>query len=151
MAWLPVLTLVVLLAGCGGDAGQAPAEPAPAEDEAPAAVKTYTLRGEVTGMPEGEDSRIRVHHEAIPDFEMHGEVVGMDAMTMAFQPAEGISLDGIEIGTKVTFDWAISDAVPSGEIVRVEILPDDAVLNFDAPSVDGAEGDEAADHGGHEH
>lgn len=145
-----ILVATLFLAGCGGgveDAAPAP-EAESAETETGTTVeKTYVLRGEVTALPEGEDTRIRVHHEAIPDFEVNGEVVGMDAMTMAFQPAEGVSLDGLEVGSKVTFDWRISDAAPYGEVVRIEILPGDAVLDFGAPEGD----DEAPAEEGHDH
>jgi hypothetical protein len=64
----------------------------------------YTVRGEVRALPGAGHARneIVVKHEAIPEYrDETGKVVGMDAMTMPFYLAPGVSADGLKVGDKV--------------------------------------------------
>jgi len=101
-------------------------------------IDRYTLRGEVTALPDGTDpARIYVLHEAIPTFRMDGEIVGMDSMTMPFALAPDVTAEGLEVGTKVELDWEISEDAPAGVVVRLEALPADTVLELRRPSREG--------------
>ena len=124
------VTLLALLAssvllGCGRKE---------AKPEAPT-LHTYELRGVVSRLPDPADTQIWIHHEAMPDFvDIFGEISGMEAMTMPFTPAPNLSLEGIEMGSKVSFrlevDW--QSAVPA-RITAIAVLPADTQLDFEPP------------------
>lgn len=89
----------------------------------------YEVRGELIRLPVG-DRPMQIRHEAIPNFRnMQGEVVGMDAMTMPFPVAPGVSLDGLAVGDRVRFDFEVRwGGRPPYQIVRIEKLPEGTVL-----------------------
>lgn len=124
------LTLGLVAAGCGGS------EPAadPAADEPPD--QTYTLRGEVVGLPEeGDEQRqLRVHHESLPDFVgFEGEVVGMASMTMPFPLADSVELEDVEEGDKVEMTFEVRwESSPPLQVVDLEELPADTQLRFES-------------------
>lgn len=138
---LPVclcLLLVAVLPACGG-------APEPSQDEAPAAaqdegggdggdVQVYETRGQVTALPDPADplTNLRIRHEPIHDFvSIDGEVVGMNSMNMPFPVAEGVGLEGIEVGDPVSFtlevDW---DGDPAYQVTRIEALPEGTELTW---------------------
>ena len=93
------------------------------------------MRGQVTALPDPSDplSNLRLRHEAVDDFVgMDGEVVGMDSMNMPFPVAEGLSLEGLEVGDPVVFtlevDW---DGDPAYQVTRIERLPEGTELIWD--------------------
>lgn len=117
---LPLLIVAILVA-CGGE----PAEVQPA--------RTYTLRGVVRELPEGErQEAITVHHEAIPDFVgLTGESEPMAAMTMTFTLDPELQLDGVAVGQKVEFDLVVDwDGSPPALVTRVAPLPTETELQF---------------------
>lgn len=127
------------LAGCS----ERPASPPPASDEAPAEtsaaagdvqIDTYTVRGEIEELPEpGRPmSALRIHHEAIDNFvNRAGKVVGMGSMTMEFPVAEGVSLEGLAVGQKVEFTFAMARTPTGGyRVTAIRPLPDETVLEF---------------------
>jgi Cu/Ag efflux protein CusF len=96
----PLAAAALAFAGC------APKETTPA-----AAPDRYEVRGEIVALPSLGSREVRVRHEAIPDFrDDGGRKVGMEAMTMPFTLAEGVSTDGFAVGDAVSFtlevDWA---------------------------------------------
>jgi len=128
-----LLCLTLAAAGCGGSgsAGRAQAdEPAEPPDQ------TYTVRGEVAGMPrEGDELRqIRIHHEPLPDFVgFEGKVVGMASMTMPFPLADAVDVGGIEDGDKVEMTFEVRwEGSPPLRVVKIEELPADTPLDFDS-------------------
>ncbi len=114
---LPALVLVLpaLLAGCSkpGKAG--------------AAGRDYTLRGVVRQLPDPKDpgTSFYLEHEAIPNFvNREGEASEMMSMTMPFDLARGVSLDGVAVGDPVEatmhVDWEADRPV---ELTRLAELP----------------------------
>ena len=96
----PVLALLLLANACGDD-GRAPSAPPDA---------TYTAEGRVDRLPRaGADVReVSIAHEAIPGFrDREGDPVGMEAMTMQFEVAPDVSLDGVSAGDRVRFTFEV--------------------------------------------
>lgn len=132
---IPILALL-LVAACGGGAGEPTAKD---DDDAPSPTavtdaRTYQVRGQVTGLPDPADpmANFTIRHEAIDDFEsMDGEVVGMSSMSMPFPVGSEVSLDGVEVGDKVSFtlevDW---DGDPAYQVTSLEALPADTELDY---------------------
>lgn len=65
----------------------------------------YTVRGEVVALPAGDDD-LMVRHEAIPEFRS-GATMGMDVMVMPFPLGEGVSLDGVTPGDKLSVTFSV--------------------------------------------
>jgi hypothetical protein len=118
-----VVAIVVAVLGAGCSKRGEPAE----------ADQTYTVRGAVERMPTPSDHHMYVRHEAIPDF-VHEDGVarGMDSMSMPFDIGEGVSTDGVTVGTKVTMTfevrWKSSHRL---RITAIEALPADTELQFE--------------------
>jgi Cu/Ag efflux protein CusF len=117
-AFLTCLALL-LAAGCSGRE---------------ASGRDYTVRGQVRQLPDPAASAndLSIAHEAIDDWTTRdGTVQGMDPMTMPFEVAEEVSLDGIEVGDVIEFtlhvDWGAETEV---EITRVRELPAGTKLTF---------------------
>lgn len=73
----------------------------------------YAVRGVVRQLPAPGDPAggFFLHHEAIAGFVgRDGQASGMDSMTMPFELAQGVSLDGLAVGDPVEIrlhvDWA---------------------------------------------
>lgn len=128
-AFLAVAALVLGLAACRGDDPGGEAAPADPPDQ------TYTVRGEVAGLPqEGEATRqLRVHHESVPGFVgFEGEVVGMASMTMPFPLADSVDLAGVEVGDKVEMTFEVRwEGSPPLTVVALRELPAGTVLDFE--------------------
>ena len=89
--------------------------------------RRYDVVGVVRGLEvDDEVTRLRVEHEAIPDFvDIDGETVGMDAMTMTLTVWRGVVLpeslaDGDPVRFQLDVDWT---RTPTGMIVALEVLP----------------------------
>jgi len=103
-------------------------------------VAVYTVRGRVASVPDPSKpaSEFRVHHEPIPSFKSGGEVVGMNAMVMPFEPlAEGVSLEDIEPGDIVELSFEVvydpvDLRVRGYTTIAVRELPADTALNLGA-------------------
>lgn len=111
--------VLLAAAGCAGKA-------APGRD--------YTVRGQVRQIPDPATpgSGLYIGHEAIDDWVgRNGEVEGMDPMTMPFEVADGVSIEGIQPGDVIEFtlhvDWEADTPV---EITRLRELPPDTNLVF---------------------
>ena len=120
---LLILTVLLSLAGCSGR-------------EKTGAGRTYTLRGQVTQLPDPNNpgEGLYINHEAIDDFvSRDGEMVGMDPMAMPFPVDEEVPLEGIQVGdvieVKLHVDW---EAEPAAEIVAIRKLPPGTKLIFRA-------------------
>ena len=75
-----------------------------AEVPPPQPASTYEVAGEIVRLPTAERPEILLQHEAVPGFrDENGKVVGMDAMTMPFALASGVSVEGLTVGDKVSF------------------------------------------------
>ncbi|MGD9689927.1 MAG: copper-binding protein [Phycisphaerales bacterium] len=135
--------MAVVAAGAACDrrknAAATPTAATPADQNQ--AMQVYTVRGEVFELPDPANPRsaFRVRHEAIDNWMgSKGEIVGMSAMTMEFEPGPGVSLDGLTPGTKVamTFEvwWEGQPPLryPRHRITRLEKLPAETELEFRA-------------------
>lgn len=125
------LSLALLAAGCSG---------AEETDGAEGRGHTYTVRGQVTQLPDPRNpgSGIHISHEAIDDYVgRSGKVEGMDPMNMPFLVAEGVSLEGIAPRDVVEFDLRVDwEAERSVEITRIRELPPGTKLVFRAAEPD---------------
>jgi hypothetical protein len=102
----------------------------------PESGRIYTVRAQVVGLPDPANpgTGLTLNHEAIDEFvDRSGEVVGMDPMSMPFPVAEGVSLDGIEVGdvveVELRVDWG---GDPEVAITGVRELPRGTKLDFRA-------------------
>ncbi|MEM8963209.1 MAG: copper-binding protein [Acidobacteriota bacterium] len=150
---LVTVTVLVMLSlgGC--------AEPAPPEPDAVYTTRALVRQIPITGDPRSE---LQLTHEEVPEYENRkGEVVGMKSMTMPF-PIDDALLTGIEAGDRVEFEFAVRwEGSPPLEVVRIDKLPADTLLSFEAAAEaeagdEEAEGEEAEgetpmtdDHAGH--
>lgn len=113
----------------------------------------------VPGQPE---TTLRIHHQHIPGFKTRENVVnvspdgipGMKSMVMPFPPAQGVSLDGLEVGDKVRFSFAVHwGGNPPWEVTKIERLDPSTEIDFTnapAPTDDATEDQaEHADHADH--
>jgi len=95
-------------------------------------VAEYTVRGLVVALPQGDDEMM-VRHEAIPEFRGPDEL-GMDVMDMPFPFAEGVSIDGIEVGDKLSLTFSVDYeegwSPVEYRVIRYEKLPADTELDF---------------------
>jgi hypothetical protein len=97
--------------------------------------RTYDVRGQVVVLPGPQNpGGLNLTHEPVDDWVDHeGKVTGMDPMNMTFPLAEGVDLDGIQVGDVVEFtlraDWKADRPV---EIIRVRELPPGTQLHFRA-------------------
>jgi Cu/Ag efflux protein CusF len=115
--------------GCGPPAA-GPGAPAAQEK---ASGSRYIVRGEIVRLPAAgaETAQLMIRHEAIPDFvNKTGEKVGMQAMTMAFQTAAGVSLQGFQVGDKIEFGLRVDWENNTYEILELKKLPPDTPLKF---------------------
>lgn len=99
----------------------------------------YTVRGSVVSLPTADDD-LMVRHEAIPEFRS-GENMGMDVMVMPFPLGEGVSLDGVAPGDKLSIRFSVDYEEgwsPIGyRVVAYEKLPADTELDFTPLPSDG--------------
>ena len=111
------LAMLLLTLGCDDD---------PAEPSAPADA-TYSTEGTIERLPrEGADRReVSIAHEEIPSFrDREGEPVGMEAMTMQFEVAPAVTLDGIEPGERVRFTFEVRwDSRPMLYVIELTEVP----------------------------
>lgn len=148
-------------------------EPAPAAATQAPAPDTYAdILGVVTTLPVAGQpgSELKIHHEHIPGFKTKDGVVnvsadgvrGMKSMTMPFPVGEGVSLEGIEVGDKVRFTFAVNwGGSPPWEVTRIEEVPADTEIDFankaDPDAHDHADHNHSGhghaddDHSGHDH
>ena len=113
--------LLVAFPGCGDRE----------EDLAPPDA-VYTSRAEVVATPAPGNRSLLLRHESIPDFRSRtGEVDGMDSMTMPFTLARDLSVEGLEEGDAIDFDFEVRwDGDPILRISRLEELPAETTLDF---------------------
>jgi hypothetical protein len=110
--------------------------PAKHEESRTGSGRTYTVRGQVTQLPDPAHpgGGLYLSHEAVDTFvDREGKTVGMDPMNMPFPVAEGVSLDGIVPSDVVEFDLHVDwQAEPPVDITRIRKLPPGTQLNFRA-------------------
>jgi hypothetical protein len=128
-----VATVATGAAGCGRATG-------PSDKGKPAtsvAGRLYRVRGEIYQLPDPQipGASLMIRHEAIPDFvNQQGEKVGMAAMTMAFEPAPGLSWPDLQVGDKVEFDLQVDWERGWYGIVALRKLPPETPLKFGSGS-----------------
>ncbi len=97
--------------------------------------------GELKFIPEDGDTKThpQIRHVQIPDFKKDDGTIamtpdgipGMRSMKMEFPLAEGVSLDGFEVGDKVMFDFVVNwgGKVP-WELTKIEKLDPSTVIDY---------------------
>lgn len=119
------LALLGAVAGCR-DGGAT-------REEGAAAVRRYTVRGEVVRPPQDAAGKrqVGIRHEAIDDFVNEaGAAVGMGSMVMSFEAAPGVSLEDLRVGDKVEILLAVGWSPPALRIEQLRKLPPDTALEF---------------------
>lgn len=126
------------------------------------------VRGEITQLPDPNvpGSELKIHHEQIRNFKTKDGTIsvtkegiaGMRSMTMPFPVGEGVSIDGLSVGDKVSFDFVVNwgNNRPAWEITKIEKLPAETELDFNNAieemmddAMDAAQ--DMMDHSGHDH
>lgn len=116
------LILGVLASACGRS------ETAPRPDA------IYTVRGRIEQLPEAGAARptIQIFHEPIPSFVRPDGKLGMNAMSMPFPVAEGVSLEGFAVGDVVEFTWEHrKSGSPRYQMTAITRLPPETPLDFE--------------------
>lgn len=93
----------------------------------------YTIRGQVTEIlgPNNPEGALRIHHEAVNDFrDTLDRPDPMNAMTMPFDVAPGVSLANLKAGDKISFEWEVNWDAQIHRIRAITPLPPDTVLTF---------------------
>jgi len=143
---LLVAALLTVLAACSAPSGD------DATAEAGDGAVTYSMRGQVTALPDAADplSDLRIRHEPVDDFvSIDGEVVGMDSMNMPFPVGSGVDVSALHVGDKVAFTMVVDwDADVPYQVTGVEVLPPDTELTWGQAQASTEAGDE---HAGMEH
>ena len=88
-------------------------------------MRTYTVKGRVEQLPDPRvpGSMFQVHHEDIPGFVRQDGTLGMNAMTMPFPPAPGVSLEGLSVGDEVELTFEVLwDRIPPQQATAVRKL-----------------------------
>jgi Cu/Ag efflux protein CusF len=123
---LPFGFFLLSLGACGSEPGNEPNSPS-------STAHTYTVRGEVRGLPEADNpaSSFRVRHEAIPEFvDPEGEARGMEAMTMPF-PVEPEQIEGLAVGDPVEMTFQVDwEGSPALAVLEIRKLPPGTELSF---------------------
>jgi hypothetical protein len=117
------LACLFLIASCDRKAA-APATPAD---------QTYTLRAQVTALPNPPKQALRLHHEAIPTFVgADGKIEGMEEMEMEFPYlAPAAKLDGIAVNDLVEATMEIRwKSQPRFQLTSIHKLPAGTKLNL---------------------
>lgn len=125
---------------CAGLVLAACSERAPNQPPPTAPDQIYRgVRGVVTDLPDPSRpvSNFTIHHERIDDFvNGAGEVVGMTEMQMPFPLAEGVSIEGLAIGDKLSFTFEVrwdrsrTPPLPSWHLTEWTRLPPETELHF---------------------
>ena len=152
------LTTSALLVGCSDSASSGTAHSeadshaghnhgtettANATTDAQSAHDLYTdLLGEIVQLPvEGDASTaLKIHHVQIPDFKTKdGEIninskgiAGMMSMTMPFPLADGVSIEGMQVGDKIKFDFQVNwgGDRAAWEITAIEKIDPATVIDY---------------------
>jgi len=117
---------VLCAAFAAGAACERSPKPAPQAAASTLPTRTYTVKGRVAQLPDAavRGSMFQVAHEDIPDFaDRDGKAVGMNAMTMPFPPAPGVSLDGLGVGDEIELTFEVRwDRIPPQQATVIRRL-----------------------------
>jgi Cu/Ag efflux protein CusF len=95
--------------------------------------RSYSVRAEILRMP-GVDRRhpeMMVRHEAIDDYvDEFGFAVGMDAMEMSFPTDPPPAVQGLAVGDKISFRFAVDWEKPAIVVDQIQKLPPETELHF---------------------
>lgn len=124
LSFVPACVLAIVLAcalplfSCTREDAPQPATPTSTRSTA-----TYSTRGTIEALPDPSrrGSLLQIHHERIADFKSRdGAVVGMNEMVMPFPLAPGVTTDGLAVGDRVEFEFAVDwDATPPYAVTRI--------------------------------
>lgn len=103
------------------------------QNQPSAAAQTYTSRGVVRSLPTDTARFIKIQHEAIPNFaDAQGNKSTMQPMTMGFDVSDPAKAQGLQVGDKVEFTFAVSWTPPKMALTDIRKLPADTTLNLGA-------------------
>jgi Cu/Ag efflux protein CusF len=105
------------------------------------------IMGEIAFIPEADDTKRhpKIHHVHIPTFKKDDGTIamtpdgipGMRSMTMEFPLAEGVSLEGFEVGDKVMFDFVVNwGGRVAWEVTNIEKLDASTEIDFSNAKAD---------------
>ena len=121
-----ILACVAACSLCSCEKPAPPPSSAGPASPAPLPVQTYTVKGKVAQLPDPavKGSMFQVAHEDIPTFVRKDGTLGMNAMTMPFPPAAGLSLQGLAVGDEIELTFEVRwDRIPPQQAVAVRKLP----------------------------
>ena len=98
---------------------------------------TYHLRGIVKALPQRDQlpMSLSIKTEAISRWVgVDGKIEPMMAMTMPYQLAHGVALQGIAVGDKVAFTYQVNWTADRMVITQIYPLPAATILNFSMPT-----------------
>jgi hypothetical protein len=126
---LAVGLLFVAILGCGQQSAD---ESTSGHEGVESTVQSYAVRGILAQLPSGPGKELMIRHEAIPEFvSSSGDTVGMDAMTMGFPTADGVSLDAFSVGDSVAFVFRVHwGGSPPLQLISMEPLAPGTALEF---------------------
>ena len=94
---------------------------------------TYHLRGIIKGLPQSGQLPPSLTIKVGPIIHwvgLSGKVEPMMAMTMPYQLAHGVTLNGITTGEKVAFTYQVNWTADRMVITQIKPLPANTVINF---------------------
>jgi hypothetical protein len=135
MRYKPVLfiALAALISGCQSK-HSTPSQSATTE---PGTTYTYHLRGIIKALPQPGQSPRSVSLKVGPIAHwigLSGKVEPMMAMTMPYQLAHGVTLQGMAKGDKVAFTYQVNWIADRMVITRIKVLPASTVIHFSMPA-----------------
>ena len=98
---------------------------------------TYHLRGIIKALPQPGQSPRSVSLKVGPIAHwigLSGKVEPMMAMTMPYQLAHGVTLQGMAKGDKVAFTYQVNWIADRMVITRIKVLPASTVIHFSMPA-----------------
>jgi Cu/Ag efflux protein CusF len=128
-----VTLLVVMTGGCQSK------HSVPSKSSASQQGTTYTyhLRGIIKGLPQPGQLPQSLTIKVGPIAHwvgLSGKVEPMMAMTMPYQLAHGVTLNGITTGDKVAFTYQVNWTADRMVITQIKPLPTNTVINFSMPA-----------------
>ena len=128
-----VTLLVVMTGGCQSK------HSAPSKSSASRQGTTYTyhLRGIIKGLPQPGQLPQSLTIKVGPIAHwvgLSGKVEPMMAMTMPYQIAHGVTLNGITTGDKVAFTYKVNWTADRMVITQIKLLPANTVINLSMPA-----------------
>ena len=126
-----LVAATMLMGGCGSKHSGKPQS----STTQPGTTYSYHLRGIIKALPAAGESPENVSIKVPPIAHwvgMSGKIEPMMAMTMPYQLASGVTLQGIATGDKVAFTYKVNWTADRMVVTRIKKLPAQTMINFSA-------------------